>query len=342
MPIFVIDLSFLSNLLPILDPGFRTLIASIVIFLIFMTFIPGLIAYFIFKIIGISGFTRLFSYEKRDSVIHKMHPLTKILITLFISIGVAIAEELYTLLFLFTITVILWYLSNPSEDRLRLLTILLITQWILIGWGQSFLNPAYTSPYLHRVYVFPQPIREVMGITAITTEGFRYGLFQGIRVITAMSAAILLITTTHPSEILYGLKYFQFPIELNFMIAIVLRSIPEILAKSTLVLAAERARGLRIVPKISTNIFSVIKELTRAFIVVILAFIPIIIESVRSGRQLALAASVKAFRAYKERTYYNTVPLRGRDLLLGLIFAIGIVILAVYPFVYYRFGLPPI
>jgi len=332
---FEIDLSNLANYFPIISPGVRELISAIVIFLIFMTFIPGLIAYFIFKIIGISGFRRLFSYESRESRLHNMHPLPKILFTLFISIGVAVAEQLPTLVILFILTVIFWSLSNPSEDRVRLLTILLLTQWLLIGWGQSFLNPAFTSPNLHRIYVFPQPIREVFRITAITVEGFMYGLFQGIRVITAMSAAILLISTTHPSQILYGLKYFGFPIEINFMIAITLRSIPEILEKATLVLAAERARGLKIIPTITSNVFKMIKELVRAFIVVIIAFIPIIIETVRSGRQLALAASVKAFRAYRERTYYRREPLRGINLVLAIMFGIGIVFLAAYPFISY-------
>ena len=343
MPIMEINLSWISKYFPVLSPGFRELLASIVIFLIFMTFIPGLIAYFIFKIIGISGFRRIFSYENRGSIMHRMHPLPKIIITLFISIGVAVAEQLYTLIFLFGISIFFWSLSNPSEDKIRLVSILLITQWLLIGWGQSFLNPAFTSPNLHRIYVFPTPITEVFGITAVTVEGFWYGLFQGIRVVTAMSIAILLISTTHPSQILYGLKYFGFPIEINFMITITLRSIPEILEKSTLVLAAERARGLRIIPRPTSNVFKMIKELVRTFVVVIMAFIPIIIETVRAGRQLALAASVKAFRAYRDRTYYKREPLRGFEYVLAIVFGLGIIFLAIYPFLSYRFTwLPPI
>ena len=341
MPWFTLNLTYIGEFFPIIDPNTRLLISAIVVFLIFLTFIPGLIAYFIFKVIGISGFRRIFSYEGRDSLVHDMHPLTKILFTLFISVGVAVAEQLYTLLFLFALTLILWYYSNPSSDRLRLVTILLLTQWLLIGWGQSFLNPRFTSLYLNRIYTFPDPIRAFMGITAITLEGFQYGLFQGVRVVTAMSAAILLISTTHPSQILYGLKYFKFPIEINFMIAIVLRSIPEILSKSTLVLAAERARGLRIVPRATPNIFSLIRDSIRAFGVVILAFIPIIIESIRAGRQLALAASVKAFRAYKDRTYYNVIPLRGRDKTLAVILGLSIVFLAIYPFLTFRFAFLP-
>jgi len=331
MPFMVIDLTFLGNLFPQIPTNIRLLISAIFVFLIFMTLIPALIAYFIFKIIGISGFRRLFSYEDRRSRIHKMHPLTKILLTFFVGIGVAVATQLYTLALLFLITIILWYKSNPSEDKLRLLSIMILTQWLLVAWGQSFLNPSFTSPLLTRIYVFPKPIRDVFGITAITLEGFNYGLFQGIRVATAMSIAILLITTTHPSQIIYGLKSIRLPMEINFMISTILRSIPEILQKSTLVLAAERARGLRIFPKPSGNIFAVIKDTMRAMVVVITAFIPVLIESIRAGRQLALAADVKAFRAFKDRTYYKYIPLVGLDRVLALLAGIGIVFLAVYP-----------
>lgn len=338
----VIDLTELGSYFPIIDTGTRILISSIVVFLVFLTFIPGLIAYFIFKVIGISGFRRIFSYENRESKVHNMHPLPKILFTLFVSIGVAIVEQLYSLIFLFALTLIFWYYSNPSKNRLRLVVILLLTQWLLVAWGQSFLNPRFTSPSLTRIYTFPDPIRNVMGLTAITIEGFMYGLFQGIRIVTAMSAAILLISTTHPSQILYGLRYFKFPIEINFMIAIVLRSIPEILAKSTLVLAAERARGLTIIPSSTRNVLNLIRDSIRAFGVVIMAFIPIIIESIRAGRQLALAASVKAFRAYKDRTYYNVLPLTSKEKLLVVIFGLGIIFLAVYPFLYNIYGLFPL
>ena len=336
-----IDLSFIGNFFPQIPVGTRVLLSAIFVFLIFMTLIPALIAYFIFKIIGISGFRRLFSYENRKSRIHTMHPLTKILITFFVGIGVAVAERLYTLVILFLFTLILWYKSNPSEDKLRLLTIMILTQWILVAWGQSFLNPSFTSPTLTRVYVFPRPIRVVFGITAITLEGFNYGLFQGIRVATAMSIAILLITTTHPSQIVYGLKEIKLPLEINFMISTILRSIPEILQKSTLVLAAERARGLRIFPKPSGNVIAVLKDIMRAMIVIITAFIPVLIESIRAGRQLALAADVKAFRAFKDRTYYKYIPLVGTDRVLAILAGIGIIFLALYPWFTIFFSLLP-
>ncbi|MHA1617483.1 MAG: energy-coupling factor transporter transmembrane component T family protein [Candidatus Njordarchaeales archaeon] len=338
---YEIDLSFLTELFPIIPPATREIISAIMIFVILLTFFPALIAYLVFKIIGLSGFRRLFSYERRSSLAHRMHPLSKIMFVLFISIGVAMVEEFWSLLILTLLSISMWSISNPSEDKMRLLTILLLTQWLLVAWAQSFLNPGFTRGIgLTAIYRFPKPLRIVFNLNYITLEGFYYGVSQGLRLVAALSAAVWLITTTHPSEIVYGLRVFRFPVEINFMIAVAFRSIPTILEKSSLVLAAEIARGLRIFPEPSTNIIKVIRELFRSFYVVIMAFIPVIIESLRAGRQLALAATTKAFRAYKERTYFRKIPFTTFDIIYTIVFTIGLILIIIIPFLNYYLGFP--
>jgi len=310
---------------------------SIFILVVALPAVPAVIAYLVFKSIGLTGFRRLFSYEPKESFMHHMHPLTKLFIILFIAIGTALAMSPYTLITLLLLTVPLWYLSKPSEGRVRLMLILLFTQWLLVAWGQSFLNPYYTrGTGLHQLYIFPRPLWWFA--YSVTIEGFMYGLVQGIRVVTALSAAILLITTTHPSEIIYGLKSFRLPVEINFMIAVTFRSIPLLLEKSFLVLNAERARGLRLRPRTTSNVFQAIKEVGRTMKTLMLAFFPIIIESIRAARQLAIAASVRAFRAYKERTYYKHIPMTKTDMFISILALIGIITMLLIPFFPTIFG----
>jgi len=336
----IIDLSFLINYAPYIPTQIREIIGAILVFIVLLTFIPAFIAYLIFKIVGLSGFRRLFSYERRDSIAHRMHPLPKLIFVLFISIGVAMASEFITLVFLIILTIFVWLLSNPSEDKMRLMLIIILTQWLMIAWGQSFLNPGYTrGGGLTAIYMFPTLLRTTFNLNFITLEGFYYGLFQGLRVVAALSAAIWLITTTHPSEIVYGLRTFRLPMEINFMIAVTFRSIPTILEKSSLVLAAERARGLKLTPTPTRNVFKMIWEAMRVIWVVLIAFIPVIIESIRAGRQLALAATTRAFRAYRERTYYRKIPLKRLDIVFMIIFLIGLILIITLPFISYYLSL---
>ncbi len=311
---------------------------AIFLFVIVIPLVPGIIAYLIFKTIGISGFRRLFSFSKVDSPMHRLNPITKILYVLLIGVGVAILENdifvdgiiirvEYILLALFFSTFIGWLYANPSSQKLRAMIIIILTQWLIIAWGQSFLNPGYsTNPRYPAVFEFPRPLW-LLGIQRITVDGFRYGFTQGIRVSAALSAALLLITTTHPSHIIYALRKFKIPLEINFMISVTFKSIPTILEKSFLVLSAERARGLNLRPERTYNIAKAIKSAQRQLKNIVYATFPIIIESVRAARQMAVAANVRAFRAERTRTYYKEIPMTAKDKALSLLFVVLLILL---------------
>ena len=331
---------FLNDLImiPVGDYTLGEWLYAIFLFVIVIPLVPGIIAYLIFKTIGISGFRRLFSFSKVDSPMHRLNPITKILYVLMIGVSVAILEENifigdieirmeYIMLALFFSTFIGWKYANPSSQKLRAMTIIILTQWLVIAWGQSFLNPGFsTNPRYPAVFIFPRPLW-LLGIQRITVDGFRYGFVQGIRVAAALSAALLLITTTHPSYIIYALRKFKIPLEINFMVSITFKSIPTILEKSFLVLSAERARGLNIRPERTYNIPKAIKSAQRQLKNIVYATFPIIIESVRAARQMAVAANVRAFRAEKTRTYYKEIPMSTKDKILSLIFVAIMVIL---------------
>jgi energy-coupling factor transport system permease protein len=97
------------------------------------------------------------------------------------------------------------------------------------------------------------------------------------------------------------------------MVAIAIRTIPLAIEQSMTVLNAERSRGLDFVPRRTRNPIKVAKEITRAIRGVFIAFVPILISLLRSGRQLALAAEVKAFRSSKKRTDFNQLKMRPLD-----------------------------
>jgi len=293
-------------------------LATIFCWVVALPLVYGIIAYVVFKTVGISGFRRLFTYMKLDSPVHNLNPITKLLFVLMVAILVAMMGDFWILLGLLLVTIPFWVASKPPEGRIRLLMILMLIQWIAIAWGQSYLNPGFSrNPNLHRILVWPRPLW--FFTEAITVEGFLYGLEQGLRVVAALSAAMLFIFTTHPSDIIYALKTFRLPMEVNFMIAVTFRSIPLLLEKSFLVLSAERARGLKLSPE-GGSIVKFLRDLVRVIKTLALAMFPIVVEGVRSSRQLAVAASLRAFRAYEKRTYYQEIPLRRFDVFLSLVF----------------------
>lgn len=322
-----IDLSWLLNIIPAMPPEIRSGLGALLIFVVLVMLIPGIIAYLVFVIIGISGFRRLFSYERRESYIHRVHPLPKIIYVFFISLLVTLVDRPETLLVIFIATLIPWTLANPSKDKTRLVTIMLLLQLIMTAWSQSFLNPYYTTPAYTRIYIMPQALHWMS--RAISLEGAYYGIIQSLRVMSAMSAALILVSTTHPSDIVYGLRRLKFPYELVFMISIAIKAIPSLLEKMFLVIAAERARALSFTPRISKNPITTLGALKRAMAAILLAFIPAIVEAIREARRMAIAATVKAFRAYPKRTEYILIPLSKSDIAftLGMILTLLLILI---------------
>lgn len=314
---FTIDLGWLLSIIPEIPPDLRAWIGAILIFIVLIMLIPGIIAYLIFVIIGISGFKRLFSYERRQSIIHRMHPLPKIIYVFTVSYVSYLSDNPVVLVILLIITIFPWTLANPSKDKIRLVTIMLLIQFLMTAWSQSFLNPYYTTPAYTWVYSMPEALHWMS--RSISLEGAQYGMVQSLRIMAALSAALLLVTTTHPSDIVYGLRTLKFPYEIVFMVSVTIKSIPALIEKIFLVIAAEQARGLSLIPRISANPISVLKGIGHAFKALIVAFIPAIVEAMREARRMAIAATVKAFRAYPNRTEYLEWHLALSDKILLII-----------------------
>lgn len=315
-----IDLSWLLNVIPAIPAEIREALGTILIFVVVVLLIPGIIAYLVFKIIGISGFRRLYSYERRESVIHRMHPLPKIIWVFFISITVTLVDRPETLLIIFIVAILPWFFANPSKDKARLVTIQLLLLLIMIAWHQSFLNPYFTTPAYTRIYVMPPALHWMS--RAISLEGAYYGIIQSLRILSSVSAALILVSTTHPSDIIYGLRRLKFPYEIVFPLSIAIKAIPSLLELISLVIAAERARALSFVPRLSKNPISALIAIKRAMGAIVLAFIVAIVEAVRGAKRMAVAAAVKAFRAYPKRTEYMLIPLSSLD----IAFIIGMVL----------------
>ncbi len=309
-----IDLSWLLEIIPQLPADIRATLGAILIFVVIILLIPGIIAYLVFVIVGVSGFRRLFSYENRESKVHRMHPFPKIMYVFFISLIVAYVERPESLLIIFLGTLIPWFFANPSRDKVRLLTIILLLQFIMTAWSQSFLNPFFTTSAYMRIYIMPRSLHWMT--RSISLAGAYYGMVQSLRVMAAISAALLLVTTTHPSDIVYGLRYLKLPYELIFMVSITIKAIPSLLEKMFLVIAAERARALTFVPKITANPLSIIKALGRAIGAIVIAFVPAIIEAIREAKRMAIAATIKAFRAYPKRSYYRVIKMSTLDIVI--------------------------
>jgi len=138
-----------------------------------------------------------------------------------------------------------------------------------------------------------------------------YGLIQSFRFIATVSAALLLVATTHPSELIAGTVRFisigkrsiGFPIEIAFMVSSAVSFAPSMIEECLITINAMQVRGLKM--KGLTNKIKALRYL----------FFPLVVNVLRTGRQIAIAADSRAFRSTKHRTYLNELKLKKMDYL---------------------------
>jgi len=251
----------------------------------------------------------IFRYEQKETIIHSIDPRVKLIWVFSVSTLTITAGVPWVLLAIFLSTLPFWALLRPSKEKIKSIAFVLFTmvfgfmisQSLFYYWGET---PTFTIIPAHFPVIGP-----ITGGIHVYMEGAVYGFIQSFRFMASVSAALLLVATTHPSELIAGLvrfiqigkRQFGFPSEIAFMVSSAVSFAPSMIEESLITINAMQVRGLKM--KGITNKIIALKHL----------FFPLVINILRSGRQMAIAADSRAFRATKNRTYLNELKLGRAD-----------------------------
>ncbi len=259
----------------------------------------------------------LFRYEQKDTVMHRLDPRVKLVWVFGMSVLSMLFGSPSLLLIAFLSTLPFWVMVKPSAAKIRAILFVfgtmvfgfMLTQSIFYYWGDPT-NPTFT--------IIPATFPVIGYITGgihFYAEGALYGLIQSLRFMTTVSAASVFVASTHPSELLVGLVRFTripftnirigFPNEIAFMVSSAVGFAPSMIEESMIIINAMRARGLEIKGGIRTKI----RALRHIFF-------PMVVGLLRKGRQIAIAADARAFRATKNRTFVDELQLGRGDYIM--------------------------
>lgn len=144
----------------------------------------------------------------------------------------------------------------------------------------------------------------------VSRESLLYGLAMGLRLMTFVSAGLLLLATTKNEEITNGLIRLGIPYPVAFALATAIRLAPTFADAGATIVQAQVSRGLDLDSK---NVFSRFKRFAPLSI-------PIFISAMRYTNFLAMALESKGFRPDAPRTSYYEPQITGRDwLVLGFL-----------------------
>jgi len=245
-------------------------------------------------------------YFPGNSVLHRLDPRMKIILTLLYIILIFLAKSMLSYIFLiFTVIGLIAVSKLPVRPILKgvkpVLFVIAFTAVINIFWtsGDTLLVDWF---FIH-----------------IYLEGIIFAIYMVIRIVTLiMGTSILLTYTTSPIDLTDGLEQLMDPLkkikvpvhEFAMMMSIALRFIPTLIEETDKIMNAQKARGANF------NAGNILQR-AKALIPVL---IPLFVSSIRRADDLATAMECRCYRGGNGRTRMKSLKYTSVDFITLLSF----------------------
>jgi energy-coupling factor transport system permease protein len=176
---------------------------------------------------------RLSYYVKRNSTLHRLNPLTKIILALSIILVSFFSPWYWTAPILWLLVIVpLSFIGRVSKEYF-------ITAFRLI---------LPTAGFIFIMQALFQPVGESIifkfWFLDITQESLSFAFHIAMRITVMISAFTLLLMTTHPSELMSDLTRRGLPGQFAYVFISALQILPQMQTKAQTIIAAQRSRGL--------------------------------------------------------------------------------------------------
>jgi energy-coupling factor transport system permease protein len=258
-------------------------------------------------------------YIHKDSVIHKLDPRIKLLITLLLIIVIFLINS-WTGFFIIGIYLLIAIIISKINPKYVLMGIKPLLFIIIITLLLHLFTT--TGEVIYRFWIL-----------TITKEGLFRGMFIATRLFLLIMSTSWLTLTTSPIALTDGIerlllvfRIIKIPIpahEIAMMMTIALRFIPTLMEETEKIIKAQMARGADFE---SGNIITRIKSM-------IPIIIPLFINAFHRADELAIAMEARCYRGGDGRTHYRELTIKKMDrifFIISLFFIISTLILEYY------------
>ena len=245
-------------------------------------------------------------YFPGNSILHRLDPRTKILLTAMYIVALFLAKQLvgYGIMM-----VVLASAIAVSKVKLKIMMIIVITAFLNLFWtpGQTIWK---------------------WGFLNLTVEGIWSAIFMVLRISMLILCTFLLTYTTSPILLTDGLENLMGPLkkihvpvhELSMMMSIALRFIPTLIEETDKIMSAQKARGA----DFDTG---GLMDKAKALIPLL---VPLFISAFRRADELAVAMECRCYHGGEGRTRLRQLKYRRADvafLVCGLAVCVAVGVL---------------
>ena len=243
-------------------------------------------------------------YVERNSAIHKIDPLSKLLFA-FISIAITyIISNFEVVLSVTLFSVFLLLIGKVFRKIIPIIgvSIMLIISIVIV---QGLFHPESKTPIFE------------LGIIVFYKEGLAYAFLLSMRVINMLCAFGVVILTTKPDELVEALIRKGMSPKIGYIFLSVLQIIPQMRATMGKITDAQRSRGMETEGSLWIRI--------KAFFPLIG---PVVLNSLNDTRERAIALEIRGFSAKRKKTFLNEAKVYPYPQLIKVIL-VGVFVLAI-------------
>ena len=232
----------------------------------------------------------MIEYAYKESLIHRLHPITKLGLAAVVMILAMIFTDPLYLLAVLAIVIALSIVGRILKETIGYLLTMAFFALMVLVLQCLFLNKG-------TVYftVFPASWPIVGGWLPISRGGLMYGIAMAIRIMAIVSIFPVIITTTQPRDIVMSLvDKLKVPYDYAFMFTTALRFIPIIMSEVAIIYQAQLSRAYAV------EGWNPIKKI-KAFAPI--AF-PIVFIAIEKADRLGLSMELRGYHSGK-RSYHK-------------------------------------
>ena len=176
---------------------------------------------------------RLSFFVKRDSPIHRLNPMTKVVMALSLVLIAFLSPWYWTPQALFLLAIIpLSIISKVTREYWSFLFKIILPTIVILFIMQAFFLPGES-----------RIIFEIFGLE-ITELSVQLAFRNATRIVVMISSFTILLLTTHPSELMSDFSRRGLPGQFAYVVISSLQIIPQMQAKAQTIISAQRSRGL--------------------------------------------------------------------------------------------------
>ena len=245
-------------------------------------------------------------FVKRDSPIHRLNPMTKVVLALSLVLIAFLSPWYSTPLVIFLLAILpLSFIAKVSREYWSfILKVILPTIAIL------FIMQALFLPGESRI------IFELLGLE-ITELSAQLAFRNVMRIVVMISSFTILLLSTHPSELMSDLTQRGLPGQFAYVVISSLQIIPQMQAKAQTIIAAQRSRGLDTQSSFFRRVSGILPLVG-----------PLVFGSLVEVEERAIAIEARGFTSRHPKTFLHQIPDTSTDKLIRWIL-VGLVLITV-------------